>query len=211
MAARVAARPRCRRLSFRRASAPILVVLCLGAGLAAGGASAWAQDAQLGQQWVGIPRQVPRPPSPNTPNPQMLLQADEINYDYNNVRVVAVGHVQMYYKGSSVEAHRVVYDQKTKRLRAEGNVIIAQADGQIVHGEILDLNDDYRDGFVDSLRLEAPDRTRSRHRAPSAARAQPRSSRAEPTPPASHARMIPPSRPSGRSTRSASSTTKPNR
>jgi LPS-assembly protein len=142
MAARVAARPRCRRLSFRRASAPILVVLCLGAGLAAGGASVWAQDAQLGQQWVGIPRQLPRPPAPDTPNPQMLLQADEINYDYNNERVVAVGHVQMYYKGSSVEAHRVVYDQKTKRLRAEGNVIIAQADGQLVHGEILDLNDD---------------------------------------------------------------------
>src|SRR5262249_3733586 len=33
-------------------------------------------------------------------------------------------------------------------------------DGQIVNGEVLDLNDDYRDGFVDSLRLEAPDRTR---------------------------------------------------
>jgi LPS-assembly protein len=89
----------------------------------------------------------------------MHLRADAINYDYNNERVVAIGRVQMYYKGSSVDADRVVYDQKTKRLRAEGNAIITQADGRIVHGEILDLNDDYRDGFVDSLRLEAPDRS----------------------------------------------------
>jgi LPS-assembly protein len=160
MAARVAARPRWWRPLSWRASALILVVLCLAVALAAGGAPALAQDAQLGQQWVGIPRQTPRPPTPDTPNPQMLLQADEINYDYNNERVVAVGRVQMYYKGSSIDADRVVYDQKTKRLRAEGNVIITQADGQIVHGEMLDLNDDYRDGFVDSLRLEAPDRTR---------------------------------------------------
>src|SRR4029453_12837097 len=45
-------------------------------------------------------------------------------------------------------------------LRAEGNVRLTEPEGKITYGEILDLNDDYRDGFVDSLRLETPDQTR---------------------------------------------------
>ncbi|HEY7231721.1 MAG TPA: LPS-assembly protein LptD [Pseudolabrys sp.] len=91
---------------------------------------------------------------------QMLVQANEINYDYTNSRVAAVGNVQIYYGGSTLEANRVVYDQKTKRLHAEGNVRLTEEDGKVTYGEIMDLSDDYRDGFVDSLRLDAPDQTR---------------------------------------------------
>jgi LPS-assembly protein len=68
--------------------------------------------------------------------------------------------VQIYYGGSTLEANRVVYDQKTKRLHAEGNVRLTEEDGKVTYGEIMDLSDDYRDGFVDSLRLDAPDQTR---------------------------------------------------
>lgn len=160
MAAFVAARPRSWRIRVPQTASTALLVLALAASFAAGPRPAMAQDAQLGQTWVGIPRPVSQPPAPDNPNAQMLVQADAINYDYTNERVAATGRVQMYYKGSSIDADKVVYDQKTKRLRAEGNVIIVQADGQIIHGQVLDLNDDYRDGFVDSLRLEAPDRTR---------------------------------------------------
>jgi LPS-assembly protein len=65
----------------------------------------------------------PRPPKP-APAPkqndgQMLVQATELDYDYNSSRVSAVGNVQMFYNGTSVEADRVIYDQKTKRLHAE--------------------------------------------------------------------------------------------
>ena len=61
---------------------------------------------------------------------------------------------------STLEADRVIYDQKTKRLHAEGNVRLTQADGSVTYGEIMDLSDDFRDGFVDSLRLDAPEQTR---------------------------------------------------
>ena len=99
-------------------------------------------------------------PKKGEAQPPMLVQADQIHYDYANERVSAVGHVQMYFNGSTIEADKVTYDQRTKRLRAEGNIRFTEADGKITYGEILDLSDDYRDGFVDSLRLDAPENTR---------------------------------------------------
>jgi len=74
--------------------------------------------------------------------------------------VSAVGNVQMFYNGSTVEADKVIYDQKTKRLHAEGNVRMTDADGKITYANLLDLSDDYRDGFVDSLRVDTADATR---------------------------------------------------
>ena len=106
----------------------------------------------------------PRPPRPVTPRPandgQMLVQAVEVDYDYNNSRVSAVGNVQMFYNGTSVEADKVIYDQKTKRLHAEGNIRMTDADGKVTYANIMDLSDDYRDGFVDSLRVDTADATR---------------------------------------------------
>jgi LPS-assembly protein len=97
------------------------------------------------------------PPVP--PNTPMLVQADEMKYDYTNDTVAAVGHVQIYYGGATIEADQVIYDQKTKHLRAEGNARLTEQNGQITYGQVINLTDDYRDGFVDSLRLEAPDDT----------------------------------------------------
>ena len=91
---------------------------------------------------------------------QMLVQAREIDYDYANNRIAAVGSVQIYYGGSTLEADKVIYDQKTKRLHAEGNVRLTEEEGKVTYGEIMDLSDNYRDGFVDSLRLDSPEQTR---------------------------------------------------
>jgi LPS-assembly protein len=106
----------------------------------------------------------PRPPRPVQPrvanDGQMLVQAVEVDYDYNNSRVSAVGNVQMFYNGTSVEADKVIYDQKTKRLHAEGNVRMTDAEGKVTYANIMDLSDDYRDGFVDSLRVDTADATR---------------------------------------------------
>ena len=99
-------------------------------------------------------------PAPAPHDGQMLVQAVEVDYDYNNSRVSAVGNVQMFYNGTSIQADRVIYDQKTKRLRAEGNIRMIDADGKITYADILDLSDDYRDGFVDSLRVDTADATR---------------------------------------------------
>jgi LPS-assembly protein len=94
------------------------------------------------------------------PGAQMLVQANEIRYDYNNLLVSAVGNVQIYYNGATIEADKVIYDQRSKRLHAEGNARLTEADGKVSYGELLDLSDDYRDGFIDSLRVETADQTR---------------------------------------------------
>ena len=127
-------------------------------GFAPSPAPLWAQ--QVGNL-MHFP---PRPPPPKKPAPPsnapMLVQATEIRYDYTNNTVAAVGNVQIYYGGATIEADQVTYDQKTKRLRAQGNVRLTEPDGKITYGQVIDLSDDFRDGFVDSLRLETPDDTR---------------------------------------------------
>jgi LPS-assembly protein len=120
--------------------------------------AALTSAAAQGFTYTPQPRR-PRPPRVPQDN-QMLVQASEVDYDYNNSRVSAVGNVQLFYNGTSLEADRVVYDQKTKRLHAEGNIRITDADGKITYANSIDLSDDYRDGFVDSLRVDAEDATR---------------------------------------------------
>ena len=139
----------------------ILIVLAL---LVAGGVLA---PALAPAQELAFPK--PPPKKPKSPiaierqqsgQKQMLVQANEIDYDYANNRVAAVGNVQIYYGDSTLEANRVIYDQSNKRLHAEGNVRLTDEDGKITYGTVMDLSDDYRDGFVDSLRLDSPDQTR---------------------------------------------------
>ena len=61
------------------------------------------------------PRPTP-PPARSKDDGQMLVQAQEVNYDNVNSLVAAVGTVQIYYNGTTLEADRVTYNQKTKRL-----------------------------------------------------------------------------------------------
>ena len=103
------------------------------------------------------PQQIQR--SRTDPNAQMLVTADEIHYDYTNNRVSAVSRVQIHFAGSVLEADQVVYDQNAKRLHAEGNVRFTDADGRVVYANMLDMDDQFRDGFVNSLRLDQPDKT----------------------------------------------------
>ncbi|HEX2216802.1 MAG TPA: OstA-like protein, partial [Xanthobacteraceae bacterium] len=113
------------------------------------------------QAWVGVPTAATRgtgfsrltAPGPRDPSAQMLVQANEIQYDYSNERVAAVGGVQIHYSGAVLEADRVIYDQSTKRLHAEGNVRLTDSDGKIITADRLELDDQFRNGFVDSLHL----------------------------------------------------------
>jgi LPS-assembly protein len=156
------------RASYGRSVIRAVVVMVLGAAILP--APSFAQQPLTPGTFPNRSSVMSYPPLPQTKRSvrppkrggqeQMLVQARRIDYDYTNRRVTAVGNVQIYYSGSTLEADRVVYDENTKRLRAEGNARLADQDGNITYGEVMDLSDDYRDGFVDSLHIERPDRTR---------------------------------------------------
>jgi LPS-assembly protein len=144
-----------RRATWWRAPCVFAAAVMLAAG-AIGTTPAPAQEMIT---FPARPKPAPKPQRTDGQQ-QMLVRATQIDYDYTNERVSAVGNVQLYFGNSTLEADRVIYDQKTKRLHAEGNVRLAQDNGTVTHAEIMDLSDDYRDGFVDSLRIDAPEDTR---------------------------------------------------
>ncbi|WP_248310413.1 LPS-assembly protein LptD [Bosea sp. 117] len=92
------------------------------------------------------------------PNAKMLVTADELVYDYRNDEVSAVGNVQIYYDGAVLQANRVVYERGNKKLRAEGNVRLKDRDGKIITADNLNLSEDFTTGFVNSLRIDTPDK-----------------------------------------------------
>jgi hypothetical protein len=88
----------------------------------------WLETTAAYAQFLGAPSrrasggQTPRmlQQSRADPNSQMLVTADEVQYDYTNERVSAVSRVQIHYAGAILEADKVIYDQRAKRLHAEG-------------------------------------------------------------------------------------------
>ena len=91
---------------------------------------------------------------------EMLLEADELIYDYDRDVVTAAGGVQIYYGPYTLEADRVTYDRNTQRVVADGNVRITQPDGTVVTASRADVTETLQDGFVEALAVQAPNNTR---------------------------------------------------
>ena len=138
---------------------PILALAITVASVLVHCAPARAQTSTL-LQFPPRPKVTPPVTRRNSEQAPMLLQAVEVRYDYVNKRVTAIGNVQINFRGSALQADRVIYEETAKRLHAEGNVRLMDADGRISYGEIMDLSDDFRDGFIAALRLETPEQTR---------------------------------------------------
>jgi len=135
-----------------RVTLAALALVCAGLAL--------PQSAAAQQDFLTFRQQI-RPSPPKGPShvhrrsgdARMRVKSDGVDYDYINHQFAAVGNVQIYYNGATIEADRVVYDQVTKRLRAEG-ARLTEANGKVTVGQVIDLTDDYRDGFVDTLGVE---------------------------------------------------------
>jgi len=84
---------------------------------------------------------------------RLLVDAKEIIYDNDRNTISAAGDVQMNYQGRTLQADRVTYDRNTGRVHAEGNARLTDASGAVVTGERFELTDDFKNGFIDSLRV----------------------------------------------------------
>jgi LPS-assembly protein len=91
---------------------------------------------------------------------RLAVEAREVVFNNDTNQVEARGDAQLYYQGRVLEADRVVYDRNTKRVTAYGNVKLTERTGQIVYGDRFELTDDFKDGFIDSMRLVTPDKQR---------------------------------------------------
>src|SRR5262245_59351513 len=92
--------------------------------------------------------------APGDGKDKLLVDANEIRYDNDKNTVSAVGDVHLYYKGKTLQADRVVYDRNANRVLAEGNARITDTDGTVTTADRFELTDDFKDGFVDSLRVQ---------------------------------------------------------
>lgn len=92
---------------------------------------------------------------PGTP---MQVNAGQMVYDERSGRISARGSVQIYYDGRTIEADVVTYDQRSGRVRATGNVRITEPSGNIAHGQDMEFDQQFTNGFVQSLNIETPDR-----------------------------------------------------
>lgn len=104
--------------------------------------------------------QRPEAAQPGQAKDRMLIEAKQLVYNNDKNTVEALGDVQIFYKGRTLEANRVVYNRATKRVFAEGNARLTEANGQLITGTQFDLTDDFRDGFIETLRTENPDKSR---------------------------------------------------
>lgn len=98
--------------------------------------------------------------SKTTTNPDKLtVNADELVYDTDKNTVSASGNAKLYYQCKVLEADKVIYHSDTGHVFAEGHVILTEPDGQILHATSLELSEQFRDGFINSFKLDTPDNT----------------------------------------------------
>lgn len=109
----------------------------------------FSAHAQSAQQLVDEVR--------TNPNAQMLVEADELIYNYDRETVTAEGNVEIVYDGYTLTSERVVYNQASGRLMAFGNVRITEPTGNVLTANQVDITDDFRDGFVRSLEVRTPE------------------------------------------------------
>jgi LPS-assembly protein len=95
----------------------------------------------------------------NAQTDRLFLQAQEMIYNRDANTIEARGQVQLYYQGRILQADRVVYDRDRERVFAQGNAKLTEQDGTVSYGNRIELTDDFKHGFVDSLRIDTTDQS----------------------------------------------------
>jgi LPS-assembly protein len=125
---------------FRRA-AQFFAVLLL-AGLAPG---AWSQQAPH-PAVGGIP--------PGARDQPVTFTADQVEYDREHALVTARGHVEAWQAGRIVRADQMTFNRDTGVVVATGNVVLTEADGQVMFAQYAELSRDMSQGILKTVRAD---------------------------------------------------------
>ena len=135
----------CEKKSMRIAG--LVAVLTTGVALGTATLPALAQQAILDNDGINYT---------TDPDAKLLLTANQLTFDEDTETVVATGAVQIEYDGFNMVSHRLVYDQRTGRLKAYGDIEMIEPDGNRIYAQEFDVTDDFADGFINALRIETP-------------------------------------------------------
>jgi LPS-assembly protein len=97
------------------------------------------------------------PPAPPTPaeapasDDQVRFSAAALEYDYEADIVTATGDVRMVRQGERLRADKVVWNRKTGKVVATGDIAVANPEGDIAYGDQIELTDSLKDGVVDNM------------------------------------------------------------
>jgi lipopolysaccharide assembly outer membrane protein LptD (OstA) len=97
---------------------------------------------------------LPAPPSAIAQGSTLEIFMEELVDDTWNRQVVARGNVEIRYYGEILVADEVAYDRDNRKLTANGNVSLTEADGKVTRTDHLLLNDELREAFVAYVRRQ---------------------------------------------------------
>ncbi|HEX8400836.1 MAG TPA: LPS assembly protein LptD [Allosphingosinicella sp.] len=85
------------------------------------------------------------------------FSADQLIYENETQLVTVSGNVQMLSEGNDLRADRVVWNQQSGEVRAQGNVRVTNPQGDTVYGDSIVLTDTLRDGVIENMLLVLED------------------------------------------------------
>ena len=122
------------------------------------GLSAWvAAFAVLIALTAPAPAQ--QPPELDADQPVSLV-ADDVSYDSERGVLTASGDVEVYYGPRTLTADRIVYNDTTGRIHAEGEIVLRDPSGTTVFADMAELDADLRDGLIRGAKAMLNEHTR---------------------------------------------------
>lgn len=79
--------------------------------------------------------------------------ADNLMHDDENQKIIARGNVELAQSGRVVTADEITYDLLGDKVIAKGNIALTDEDGNVYFADYLELNDSFKDGFADKMRV----------------------------------------------------------
>ncbi|WP_374944024.1 LPS-assembly protein LptD [Sphingomonas sp.] len=125
--------------------------LLAGCALALTCAPAAAQDLQDRAVAPPPPSKAPAPPTAADGTEQVQFSAGTLEYDTDADIVTATGDVRMSREGQRLRGDKVVWNRKTGRVVATGNIAVTNPQGDIAYGDSIELGDTLKDGMVANM------------------------------------------------------------
>jgi LPS-assembly protein len=103
---------------------------------------------------AGAYAQTAATPPPGTPSPdglqrdELYMEADEVIRDEKAGVTTAIGNIEVRYNGRTLRADKMVYNDQTGVIRANGHVVILNSDGSTEYADEVVLDDEMSAGVA---------------------------------------------------------------